>query len=296
MTGQTLFFPFTHITRDQRDIVSTFFQEFSCLPPEYLESAQPQALEYIEWAKIHKGNEHNLKALLKGTPYFTSDTHISSIKSQIKGVQDKEEKVQKSAKEIFENDLLFLTMAGLSDEQYEQIDLELKALDKSRETLLKELRGIENSLEASKDEKAAAPRDSGEVMTKERVSAWFNCMGAQNALNPDGKTNLFVTTSPAVFDYFETNCSDVVNALDIDQIKVHENKCKVKIEWQHQLKKYLMKAIKGEGNQKEDLPEAMDECRRSGQIKMGLFSGGMINLLLNDSDKHMAVCLINLKR
>ena len=253
--------------------------------------------QYLAWARIHKGDEVNLKSLLKNSPYFTSDSDVAAIKSQIKGVKGDVDAgdTALSGESALQRDLLFLKMAQLCDEQNESIDLELKDLDTTRDKLVSTLRGLESPLSEIKDSKANDYKDLGAMMTRERIRAWTGCMTAKGTLKKDGGSPLFVTTSEAVFDYLESNCKDVVNALDIDKIKVHENECENKSEWQHQFCDYLMRAIQGDGIQENNLPKVNDRCSLSGQIKLCLFSGNGINKLFNCSDKQVCVCLIKLK-
>jgi hypothetical protein len=76
---------------------------------------------------------------------------------------------------------------------------------------------------------------------------------------------------------------------------VHENYCENKSEWQHQFCDYLMGAIQGDGNRKNDLPKVNDSCSLSGQMKLSFFSGSKINNLFNMSNEQIPVCLIRLK-
>ena len=118
---------------------------------------------------------------------------------------------------------------------------------------------------------------------------------SKEELKKEESRPLFITTSEAVFKELESNCKDVVNALDIDKIKVHENECENKTEWQHHFYQYLMGAIQGDGNRKNQVQSATDKCSVSGQIKLHLFPGNGINKCFNMSDKHIPVCLIKLK-
>ncbi|CCK79495.1 hypothetical protein [Desulfobacula toluolica] len=323
MTIKFLFFPFTHITQNQLDTLLTFLPLFHHLPvsPDFkqdqtlqnlfeqgkitpffssrneLEPVEQKFEQYLAWASIHKGNQVNLKSLLRDTPYFTSDTHVTAIKSQIKGTQGgivSAESVE-SDESVLQRDLLFLKMAQLCDEQNERIDLELKNLDKTREKMVSALRGLEEPPSEAQSCKTGDRQDFGAVMTRERISAWSGCMAQKGGIKPDGNMPLFVTTSEAVFDHLESNCKDIVNTLDIDQIKVHENCCENKSEWQHQFCDYLMDAIQGCGNRENDLPEIKDGCSLFGQIKLSYFSGNGINNLFNMSDIQIPVCLIKLK-
>ena len=323
MINKYLFFPFTHITQKQLSTILAFFPSFQYFPgisdfkhhkvlqdlldqgqvhpvflsPEELEIVEQKVEQYQAWAQIHKGNEVNLKSLLKDNPYFTSDTNVTAIKSQIKG--SKEDKADSGAVlspgPALQHNLLFLKTAQLCDEQNERIDLKLKDLETSREDLISSLRGLESSLTVVQDSKMDANKDVGAMMTRERIYAWSGCMAQKGALDQEGDGPLFITTSEAVFNYFESICQDFVNALDIDKIKVHENKCENKSEWQHHFCKYLMRAIQGNGTRENELPKVNDKCSLSGRIKLSLFSGDDINKLFNCSEKQIPVCLIKLK-
>lgn len=322
---QFLFFPFTHMTRIQLNTVLAFFSSFQYFPglmglthhqalqeafeqgkihpvfssPEDLATVDQKLSQYQAWVQIHKGNETNLKLLLKDNPYFTSDTDVIRIKSQIKGAKDGKERdiVDVALLDDFswQHNLLFLKMAHLCDEQNEQIDLALKKLETNRDKLMLTLCGLESPL-SEEDSMAGDSKDLGAMMTRERIHAWSGCMAQKGVLiQEEGRQPLFITTSEAVFEYLESNCQDSINTLDIDKIKVHENECENKSEWQHHFCENLMRAIQGNGIQKNDIPEVNDRCSFLGQIKLSLFSGKKINDLFNYSGKQIPVCLIKLK-
>jgi len=338
MTKRIIFFPFTNIHTAQLKIVLTFFPAFEFLPmtgdftqkphlqaclgqgeilPHFLSqqllTQMEQNLEqYMAWTRIHKGNEGNLKSLLKDTPYFTSESDVTSIKSKIRHGDDTKT-MNKSLPEegMLQQDLLFLKMAQLHDEQIEDIDLALNSLDTNHDNLILNLRGLDRSSNTDKEtyenqgnhpnqnrtrEHLAEPdyKDQGALMTQQRICAWSRCMAVIGKLNLENENPLFITTSQAVFDYLSANCKDVVNALDIDKIKVRENGCKNKSRWQQQFFKDLTTVGKGEGTLENGLAEMKDQCHFTGQIKFGIFSGNDINTLFNCSDKQISVCLIKL--
>ncbi|MBU1196012.1 MAG: hypothetical protein KKE62_00110 [Proteobacteria bacterium] len=319
MTSQYLFFPFTHVTQHQLRQVSAFFPQVSylplqhedkdlphirtaveagqikriALPANHIDTARQNVLQYTQWAKIHKGNERNLKAIIKDSAYFTSDTHVSSIKSQIRGTHvDEKARISTSSPE---KDLLFLSMAQMCDEQNEQINLEFQAVEKNRGNLFAALRGPEDPMTDISQDFSCADTDAGLTMTGERIAAWAGGMALAGGMNENSKNCFLVTTSPGVMDYLESNCTDVINALDIDQIKVHENNCAMKTQWQHQFCESLMSAVHGEGIREKDLPTVTDRCEVSGKIKVCIFSGDLINDLLKTSGTQIVVCLVNLK-
>lgn len=321
MTDPCIFFPFSHISQDQLDALQAFFSSFIFFPAaadlkhheRLLKPADQGAVvpvfssrddfslvnytfeQYMAWAKVHKGNEHNLRFLLKDNPYFTSDSDLFAIKSQIRSTTKKSEP-NRSGQSVLHQDLLFLQMAKQCDQENENIDLQLVNIDKTRDKMLSTLIGEEDPMDVvlSGGKKGSAI-DPGVMMTRERIEAWSRCMIHSNIFRTIGQNPLFVTTSDAVIDYLETICSDVINALDIDLIKVHENGCENKTGWQQQVFEQLEYAAKGDAGRQNDLLEANDECSVSGQIKLSLFSGNKIHDLFNLKYKQIAVCLIRLK-
>ncbi len=320
MTHRYLFFPFTHLTRIQLKTIFSFFPSMESLAleenyqnypelealnvqnkikPWFLtaeESVQTEAhiSQYLDWAKIHKGNEHNLKLLFKDNPYFTNDSDISAIKSQLKRSTD-DRKEAKSDRNLANQHRLFLKMAQLCDFQNESIDSQLKNIDQNRNKLFSSLRGIEQ--EKDLDIGMIQPdsiKDDSSIMAKERVAAWSSIMVEKGALSQDGELPFFITTSVAVIEYLESNCDVVINALDLDQIKVHENDCENIKEWRHQLTQVLMDGIEaGRALEKQSF-NITDNCRLEGQIKLYLFSGSGINRLFNRSEKQIPVCLVQI--
>jgi hypothetical protein len=315
-----IFFPFTHITQNQLDTLLAFFPSFQHLSlstdyqkykqlealvdqgkidPIFLSARQlgfveSKALEYLSWAKMNKGNEHNLKLLLKENPYFTSPLDVTAIKSQIRGAEGCGEKSETPDSSL-QQSLLFLKMAQLCDEQTETIDLELENFEKTRKNLFTELRGVGSAEGRPGAEKSIHQADTGKIMTRERIEAFSRCFFQEKRVKTPGEMPLFVTTSQAVFDYLQAICKDVINALDIDPIKVHENECKNKDEWQRLFGECLEQSVHRSGH-----PEALsmnqnDTCAFTGQVKLSFFSGDEINLLLGLSDKQIPVCLIKLK-
>ncbi len=263
------------------------------LSPETLASVEQKAEQFFEWARIHKGDELNLKSFLKDNPYFTSDSDVAAIKSQIRG-NKKDGQGSLSDDLSLQEDLLFLKMAQLYDEQKEGIDLELKDLTQTSDDLVSTLRGLEDFEEEINNTKPENYTDSGTIMARERILAWFRCMKAMKLLEQEEAPPLFITTNREIFYYFESNCKDTINILDIDNIKVHGNRCENQDIWQDQFEGYLTGAIEGSGSKGNNLPEVNDRCSKRGQIKVCNFVGGDINKIFNLADKHISVCLIKL--
>jgi hypothetical protein len=321
MKNHCIFFPFSHISQDQLAALQTFFPSFAFFPAaadldhsirlkelvdkgaavpvfssrEDLTLVDQQFEQYMDWVKIHKGNEHNLRFLLKGNPYFTSDSDLTAIKSQIRGKREII-KQQQSPKEALLKDLLFLKMAEQCDRDNENTDLQLNGIEKNRRGMLSTLLGEVDPVKAKASIGKAVVPDAGIIMTRERIEAWARCMTLFNTVENTAENPVFVTTSEAVFDYLETISSDTINALDINPIKVHENECENKIGWRQKFFEQVICAAKDDLDRQNHLPEVTDECSLSGQIKMSLFSGNNIHNLFHLKDKQIRVCWIRLKR
>ncbi len=326
---KTLFFPFSHISKDQLKIVTAFFPNLGLLPlvpdfnsdpvlaslaeqdilqpifalPKELDLVEKQVHSYLDWAQLHRGNERNLKSLLKEQPYFMDATGLSSIQSQIrKGTQKNEGPLDQKAidhKKAGQDPLLLLKFAQLLDTQNEGIDDELHALEQSNASLFSELKGEQSKEDTEKlasgsCASGSVPLDPGSIMTKERVESWFRYAVQKDVFKLPGATPLLITTSPAVLDYMKSK-SDVINALDIDSIKVHENGCENRCKWQHDFYQFLQEIIASEISSGITRPEVDDTCLLSGQIKLCLFPGDCMEEFFNISDQSLAVCLIQLK-
>jgi hypothetical protein len=343
-----LFFPFSHISKEQLKTISAFFPKFGLLPlvqdftsdpilaklteqgilePHFppiqsLVQAEKQVQSYLDWAQLNKGNEKNLKSLLKDQPYFFDGTGISSIQSQIRGGTGKVgESIkegtlgrEKSDKEkLVQDPLLFLKFAQLLDIQNEAVDEQLQALEQTRISLFSELKGEKGRVDFGKNvlgqnklsqkdsdsyergQRDTYPNDPGRFMTKERIISWIRYANEKDFVTGNGKFPVLVTTSPAVLDYLMSVSEYVINALDIDSIKVHEDGCENKHRWQQSLDKFIKEIIVRKSSSKKDLPCADDRCSQSGQIQLCLFSGESLGELFNMPGRQLAVCLVKVK-
>ncbi len=193
--------------------------------------------------------------------------------------------------------MLLLKFAQLLDVQNEGIDDELTAFEKSKTSLFSELTGElseKKSEKSARDLEDSAYSDPGRIMTRERIMAWFRYAGGKMIFNQPG-TPLLVTTSPAVLDYMVSRCEGVINALDIDSIKVHENDCEKKNNWLQDFSQFLKETIAENNVSGSAQPEADDTCFLSGRIKLCLFPEGGMKAFLNIPDQSIAVCLVQLK-
>lgn len=313
--GSYYFFPFTHRSAVQKQTLCSFFRQLHYLqigplkdpvpddgklndqkmvhlfvPGLDLEKLDNKFKAYLEWVRIHRGNEHNLKALIKDSPYFKDDSHVSAIKAHLKpGKID--ETVHPDAQKKPEKSALFLRMAQLNDEQNEKIDCELELIDQTKQQLISALRGL-NSGDRHEDP-VSTRYDPGSIMTKERIESWYSCMGKIPLFKQD-ESPILVTTSRAVMDYLSSICQTAINALDMNEIKVHENDCAQKEIWQDQLAAMLNLAVRNEKVEHGLLPAADDDCSLWGKIEVRLFIFDEIKEHVNLSKKQVTVCHVEL--
>ncbi len=171
---------------------------------EELKPVLASLASYRDWAALHQGAAGYLKTIARGTPYFTSDTDISSIRSQIEkrtnnAHPDLSQAVASTPSESFFRSILFLRLAHLSDQEHEALDSQLLSIDRSENILFSKLKGMKNtdigllepkesadaekSIESEKsvepekrrvrpDESIGHYRDRGSLMTEQRMHAW----------------------------------------------------------------------------------------------------------------------------
>ncbi len=327
---EILFFPFSHLSGHQVLTMETLFPEFAYIPvasdletdhplpagvkdhkikpvrhsKATLESLKAHVASFRQWARIHQGNEKNLKFLLKDRPFFREDDDLTSIQSQLKGRVDRKEGEPAAGNKdetAAMDPLLFLEFARILDQENETIDDELQNLEKTRTELFSQLKGIDgspNSLDSPENHQDPRRNDPGLVMTGQRVASWFKVAAAKKLFENSEIPKVLVTTSPAVYDYLCSNSKDVINGLDNKSIKVHEDECPLRKEWQSQFCSILETMIKDRGCGGKDLPEAEDECSISVQMRLGIFPEHT-NLLdmpdLKLSGKNIGICLVRLE-
>ena len=319
MSVSPVFFPFSHLGQRDIETLEVFFPSITHLPmsrdfndapalaakvdagvltPVFPDAArmaevERQVASFLDWADLNRGNERNLKALLKETPYFCDDTQLAQIQSQIRqgvgpGISASDDQTQGSP-----SPLLFLKLAQNLDAQDEKIQGELDSLAQSQQSLFAQLKG---ELELSETDAAPADKhDPGLTLTRERIQAWAAWFKASDARSAMAGSPLLVTTSAAVYNHLIQGADQVINTLDIESIKVHENGCDLTHEWQGHFVERLQKYIEAGSSVDLSLPEAQDGCRCMGGIQLGLFADRILEEALGQPGRPLAVCRVVLK-
>lgn len=257
---------------------------------------EQKTAEFMNWAEINKGNEHNLKHLLKEQAWFTDETDITAIKSSLK----KESASGSGAGGgSWEKDLLFLQMARIHDEQNENINQEMENIRRRQSSLFADLKGDPAFLEIA--EEHSGPFRTGRedfFMIERRIKAYSRIVfGPKDFFKPQGKellNPLLITADEEVFSFVESSCTNFIKLLDIDKLKVHENNCSEKDRWQEQFADFLADAVSNRHNDSSRLKNAADDCSLKGRVRLGVILEKDVKSIFDLDFEELPVCLIRL--
>ncbi len=317
-----VFFPFSHVDQHQRRALATVFPNFQYLPlaadlpknspmkplvekkvatpvftsDDRLGQVESQVAAWLDWAALHKGNQRNLKSLLKDSPYFIDDAGPGVIQSELRARirQDVPGKIGTSPSV---DPLLFLKIAQITDAHNAAVDAELADLEKRRAALFADLRGDPDAIVP--DTAQIRFRDPGLSMTGARIRAWSAFAREENVFAGE-RPMVLITTSSAVFDFLAAISPRFINALDIGYIKVHEHGCVRRPEWQNHFLDILEKIVthqypENQNNLPEDLLPAMDDCSMFARLQVGIFSGLELENHTGLPGKRHVVCRVAVK-
>ncbi|MDY0220072.1 MAG: hypothetical protein RBR67_02935 [Desulfobacterium sp.] len=334
-----LFFPFTHVTPEDRVTMFTLFNGFchlSVTRPDKtivektmhqnpaVEVLRPSAQEvvsalaivedYRQWAGINRGRAGQLKTRVPDTPYFTSDTGISTLKSSIeRGAVSRAEPNSESDKlqEAFVKALVFLRMAQESDRETDQIDKGFTSIIKREAALFSTLKGNGlplGDIPGLPGDHSLQEIDRGGTMTEQRILAWGSFFKKRMELSNPGEHFIPVTTSPAVLHYFKSTAKKSTKVLDIGNFKVHERSCDKADPWKNRLNKVIEDAVLGKDRDGKQLIEANDACALLADIQLYLFSDrgvddifcpsvqkGIKNRLIQGEGGEIPICLVHVR-
>lgn len=239
------------------------------------ERVVPMAREYKEWAGLHSRRPGDLKALLRESPYMTCDTGVAAIRADItKKAFSRQETAFKA--DPLADALLFLLLAQESDMALQNIDQDLQRLGRAQDEMVNILKG-ESSLPETII--GGESDDPGSRMTEKRLRSWAlifeeMCQGLDTSKIP-----VFVTTSPAIFNFVSSNAQKRRKILDITDFKVHERKYKVRPRWQADLENALKGAIAGDTQVQELLEKSEKTGAPCAEISLSLVTGGVIDVM-----------------
>jgi hypothetical protein len=323
---QPIFFPFTHIQESDVKAISSLFKSILFFPvstpaeykenegymegsdlllPVYIEDEDFEQVlqkvkEYRSWGELHKDNRGNLKTFLQDQPYLTDPVGIANIRSGITNKTKEIEEVPTKEDSLIKS-LMFLRLAKIHDLEKETLSNQLLGIAKDEQKLFSEIRGLNreydenNDIDGLKESLLVKDKneDPGAYMTAERIGAWVDFFNIQRPFSAFDSSLLFVTTSPAVMEYLMSVAKNKIKLLDIDNLKVHENKCGNKNQWVEVFHKYVDNLVKS-GQQALNVPaERDDNCTLVVKIKLYLLQGDDISSFFQGIDQNVPVCFIS---
>ena len=330
-----LFFPFTHVRQQDARALFTCFRGFCHLgvsSPREVEGLDPdidlvlptqnelmstlaKVEDYKQWAVVNQGRPGQLKARVRETPYFTSDTGVATLKSSIEkgaGVNNAgapESVTPVDSREAYLRSLVFLRTAQEADVDTEDVNARLCSIARNEAALFSALK--DGAPLAKQGVDSCSPdqdQDPGRIMTEERILAWARFLREKTDVLKESEPLIPVTSSQAVIDYFYLKAKKSTKILDIENFKVHERCCEHSAGWQGRLKSAMENAISGNNPGTNDLIEAEDGCGLLADIQLYLFSGDdVINIfcptdrearksaLIRGSNMEIPVCLVSVR-
>lgn len=317
------FFPFTFMDARQARVLSCFFNRFKILDihggavlpepmaglaakgaltqvqldREKLVIAQQKVCAYLDWAAIHKGNEKNLRALIRENVFFKDDSGVAAIRADIRNRTVSQEPCETTAGDSIDS-LVCLKLADIHDRESQDIQAALDALNQEKAALFAELKGDGDMSLSTGHTQTSEP---GQAMTDKRIKAWLGA-AVDAKLFDQGDIPVLITTSRAVMDEFLTGAGKAINALDIDSIKVHENDCEFITKWHLKINAILAQMAQGEQMAEGLGPEPEEkyfgdaaQSPVTGRIQIRFFPGlRYVNLTKKNPGGQIGVCLVEL--
>nr|WP_320191672.1 hypothetical protein [uncultured Desulfobacter sp.] len=312
------FFPFTFMDARQAKVLTCFFNHFNmldvcdgaalpepmagleaqgqlsrvCLNKEKLVLAEQKVRAYLDWAALHKGNERNLRALIRENMFFKDDSGVAAIRAGIRKGTVSHEPVEATLQDDNCDALVFLKLADLYDRESQDIQAALETLDQENAALFAELKG-DGEIPLSVGQTQTS--EPGQDMIEKRISAWLTAAVDAQCFDQEG-IPVLITTSSGVMDEFITGAGPEINALDIDSIKVHEKDCKF-IEQQHfKIKEIIEQMAQGlTPDPEKDYFDGVGQDPVTGRIQIRFFSGlGDMNVTKKNPGGQICVCLVAL--
>ncbi len=248
-----IYFPFTFIPEPAAEALSLFFRQIVIYQPsnrKIPEKMQNEAesgfldiripvtgdevkldavlKDYTNWANIHRrDNLTFFRPWIEKTP-FRDNNSVSQIMAEIKNKQSMKPDSLFHAR-------IFLHIAQEFDIQKMEINSDLFSVEAMKMDFLKKIMGEE---EGAGEEKIESDTqgiiDSGSYMTAERLDAWTRLF--QEDEEPSG---LFITTSPAVFEYLMEKVPEIKMVRKFDSIPSKNKSTENMGYWRDRLNKYL---------------------------------------------------------
>ncbi len=287
------FFPFSHITPEQEAIVETFLPECphlvldcpesntdkpssSFFTPLYAASESSvissgmmnqiknQAKDFHNWANMNKLGKWEIKSFFNENPWFSEPDGPLHLASQMRETK----KHPENSTEILTKSLLILELMRMMDEANEAIDSRLQTIHQKHQTLFAQLQGELSEKNTAFSPVSSRNRNNGEedVMAEKRIRAFWQTLLHMGTLSSD-RPLILVTTSSQVYDICTCRQQELRNPLDIVRIKVHEETCVHRKQWQTNFVQCFQDFLTGKGMDKSILDISCTNCKHTGYIR-----------------------------
>ena len=339
-----LSFPFTYLRKKDAEILLTCFNGFSFLSTSSEEEFKAEApdlhhdtsiepvfmeqggelkpvietlKEYKKWALLNNGNIDSLKTLFRKTPYFTSDTGVANIRSEIgrrtRDFSVSKNKADNGKDQNFLNALLFLRLAHENDAEKDAIDLKFHMVTEEEKKVFSDVKGeLKDTL--SDQTLVSHDSDPGIFMTDKRLCAWANVLTEKIKYFNFKEPLVLATTSRGVAQYFDAviedgeNTSGIEKLLHVENYKVFSGNCNLKKVCQDHFTAIINNAISGNKFKQNEINQTEDGDFLSVDISLYRFFGAGIknlfcsrgkqnikNELLNHFGKYFFICFVEIK-
>lgn len=221
--------------------------------------------DYRAWIDLRQGSDISVFRTQTETVPFFDDTRPSHIVADIKGnrrpAQTAQEEEGKNPDALFKA-RTFLQMAQEYDLQHFDIQQDLDLLKEMERDLLNNLKGEDAPHNGEGVGKAvSAMEDPGVYMTGKRIEAWTHLLA-----HDEETSGVFITSSPAVFEYLIEMVPEAETILNIEGIPVSDNPLGASEEWQNRLMDRLARLANGCRSEDQDetgpLPDASGSERK----------------------------------
>lgn len=313
-----IFFPFAHITQMEMDMISRFFEPFVYLPPvpeSRLEPAVSEAVEkgrmivhspaglnpvdverqaeaYREPARMNRNGKTGLREFLRMGPFLKSHTFVSGIRSEIENGARPAGDTGETGEDA-NRDLLFLYLSGMFDREKRAVESEFQSIRKAETRLFESMRGEKVQDDGPPAADNFPLEDPGTYMTGERIASWARYSNQIPPIGEPGVLPVYVTTSPAVFEFMSSSAQSSINILDIEHFRVHEEKCENQHQWKKEWEDFIHRLLENGDEARNACPDPADDgCRRTATFRLCLLQGGDVVHMFRHAGESLPVCLI----
>ncbi len=261
-----LYFPNIYINRKSIDTLGAFFKTISVFDVtgnfDKSDDIEPPGDERIDIIHLEFDDEKNLmEYLLNGfnsAPLYDAE-HAAQVGVDLLKMASDSEEDDSTEKHLLLKARLFLYMAETYDVQTREINSELADFNDRKQSLLKELQGLDNG-EGDRLQESEDIGDVSEFQVEKRIEAW-SVVFEKAAGSDKVESGFFITDIAAVMDHLIEFESSVEHVTDIAPGEYKES----------EISEYVQQLVQCDWPAEKDavsLPEGNTEEMVSGRISL----------------------------